>query len=191
VTRRKLDAYYTPDHVAAACVDTLGDVLVGATVIEPSAGGGAFVRALQRAQPARIIAIDVDPEAPILVEPPDGVETMCGNFTALDTSMGTAYTRRWWVVGNPPYGNAEAHVRAALAIAEATNGGVAMLLRLAFLESQQRADFWDRYPLHELHPLTQRPSFTGGRTDSCAYGWFVWRFDVPPTDAIRPLRWSQ
>jgi hypothetical protein len=26
-----------------------------------------------------------------------------------------------------------------------------------------------------VHVLSRRPSFTGGGTDSAAYGWFVWR----------------
>ena len=48
MTRRALDAYYTPDDVALACVDALAPLVArGASICEPSVGGGAFVRALR------------------------------------------------------------------------------------------------------------------------------------------------
>ena len=43
--RDKLDRYYTPDNVARACTARL-TIPDGATVLEPSVGGGAFVRAV-------------------------------------------------------------------------------------------------------------------------------------------------
>jgi hypothetical protein len=49
-----------------------------------------------------------------------------------------------------------------------------MLLRLGFLESKKRREFWRRHPLTQLYPLIERPSFTGSGTDATAYGWFVW-----------------
>lgn len=39
--RAPLDAYYTPDAVARACVATIAAELRGARVWEPHAGGGA------------------------------------------------------------------------------------------------------------------------------------------------------
>lgn len=39
------DAYYTPDAVARACI-RVTEIPAGAMVLEPSVGGGAFVRAL-------------------------------------------------------------------------------------------------------------------------------------------------
>jgi hypothetical protein len=49
-----------------------------------------------------------------------------------------------------------------------------MLLRLAFLESKRRFNFWQQYPVNKLYILSQRPSFTGKGTDATAYAWFVW-----------------
>jgi hypothetical protein len=81
------------------------------------------------------------------------------------------------VIGTPPYRQAQEHVERAIGIATADRtmpGGVAFLLRLAFLEGQGRAEFWRKHPPTEVHVLTRRPSFTGGKTDSCAYAFFVW-----------------
>jgi len=42
------------------------------------------------------------------------------------------------------------------------------------LESKKRKDFWQRHPVNGLYVLSERPSFTGGKTDAAAYAWFVW-----------------
>jgi hypothetical protein len=159
-----LDRFYTPDDCAAACVATLGD-LRGQRVWEPHAGGGGFVRALLNAG-AVVTASDLDPEAA-------GLNLRCttfvGDFLAYPADDGNEPA---WVVGNPPYNDAEAHVRHAIAHASI---GVGMLLRLAFLETEKRRAFWREHPATEVHVLVNRPSFTGGGNDSAAYGWFVWR----------------
>ncbi|MCL6612078.1 MAG: hypothetical protein K6T66_11125 [Peptococcaceae bacterium] len=51
---------------------------------------------------------------------------------------------------------------------------IIMLLRLAFLESKKRRDFWRRYPVNGLYVLSERPSLMGGKTDAAAYAWFIW-----------------
>ena len=74
------------------------------------------------------------------------------------------------IITNPPFYLAEEFVRKALRCAT----HVAMLLRLAFLESRKREDFHKEHP-SDVYVLSRRPSFTAnGATDSCAYGWFVW-----------------
>lgn len=78
------------------------------------------------------------------------------------------------IITNPPFLLAEEFVRRAIAEVAPVHGTVAMLLRLAFLESVKRAAF------HALHPadvfvLSKRPSFmSNGKTDSSAYAWLVW-----------------
>lgn len=65
--RDKLDRYYTPDALAMACVAALteegGDRILSA--LEPSCGGGAFVRAPQSAgcPPPLLSGCDVDNKA--------------------------------------------------------------------------------------------------------------------------------
>jgi hypothetical protein len=84
------------------------------------------------------------------------------------------FNRYDWVIGNPPFKEAERHVRKALV------GGhdVAFLLRLAFLESKARVPFWTGPGacLRKMWVLAERPSFTAnGKTDSAAYAFFWWQ----------------
>lgn len=176
----ELDRYYTPDDVALACVAAL-HLAPGLTIVEPSVGGGAFAMAARVcSEGCRIVGIDADPNASglVLVD-----EDHVGDFLHWQPAGPVQY-----VIGNPPFNEAEAHVRHALAVSQY---GVAMLLRLAFLETAKRAEFWREHPPDEVHVLVRRPSFTGGATDSAAYGWFVWRkleCDRPPT--LHWLDWS-
>lgn len=161
--RISLDAYYTSDDVAERCVSTLPD-LNGRRIIEPSVGGGAFARAIRScAIPSGLVGVDVNENA-------DGFdlcnEERIGDFMTVDATAD-------WVIGNPPYSHAEAHVRHALTLAPRC----AFLLRLAFLESTKRVAFWRDHQPARVYVLAQRPSFTGGGTDSAAYGWFVWDAD--------------
>ncbi|MEO6575502.1 MAG: hypothetical protein ABIP89_16760, partial [Polyangiaceae bacterium] len=76
------------------------------------------------------------------------------------------------VISNPPFSLAQAFVQKSLDLAKPTRATVAVLLRLAFLESKKRAKFHADNP-SDVFVLTERPSFTGdGKSDSCAYAWF-------------------
>lgn len=211
-----LDAFYTPDDVAAACVRTLGG-LRGLSVLEPHAGGGAFVRAATAAGAASVWAMDINPQAPALA-PGACPNRMCGDFLR-EAPIGPGGA--WggeppdWILGNPPFNEAEAHVRRALSLAR---HGVGFLLRLAFLEGLERAEFWREHRPSEVYVFRTRPSFRelyedgtvgrlrkrdrdtgevvtkGGKPvlvgcDSCAYGWFVWRLGVTHEPVLRWLDW--
>ena len=162
--RRPLDAYWTPEPVARACLDTLGS-LEGLRVWEPHCGGGAFVR-VALAKGAVVFASDADPL------PVSRQDKRSAHFQAdfLTHRPGESVD---WIVGNPPFTYAEEHVRRALGHHPAF--GVAFLLRLAFLESAKRAPFWREHPPTRVLVLSERPSFTDGGTDSAAYGWFIWQ----------------
>ena len=160
VTRRALDAYYTPDDLAEALVSVL-PVQEWDTALEPSCGGGAFVRAMQRRK-MQVLGMDIDGEAA-------GLRGLSHAIVADFLAYDFAYHEPLWVIGNPPFSDAEAHVRHAL---DVTDRHVAFLLRLAFLESRKRVPFWREHPPRKVWVLSERPSFTGGATDSCAYGWF-------------------
>ena len=155
-----LDAYYTPEKLAAALVDLL-PIRPGEAVLEPSCGGGAFVRALLKKTP-EVVAMDLDPEAPGLAL----TLSACADFLSIMPRI-----KPRWIVGNPPYNAAQKHVEHAL---EASAQHVAFLLRLGFLESKKRLGFWRRHPCRKVFALSERPSFTGGGTDSAAYALFWW-----------------
>jgi hypothetical protein len=181
--RDRLDRYYTPDKLAERLVGLL-PLKGGQKVLEPSAGGGAFVRALWRLQspggervPLYISAIDIDPDAPIfsrgvgMVNPEPGWKTPGVGLRVADFTQCFFKPGPDWIIGNPPYRHAETHIRWALKQAKV---GVAFLLRLSFLESAERLAFWYESPVNDLYVLAERPSFTGQGTDSSAYAFFVW-----------------
>lgn len=181
MTRRALDAYYTPDDVALACVDALAPLVArGSTIVEPSVGGGAFVRALrERGVGGFLQGVDVNPQAP-------GLE-LCELRTVAD--FRETYPVADWVIGNPPYRDAEEHVLHALKIARV---GVGFLLRLNFLAGQGRYfRLWSGgpVPLHSVHVLAARPSFAQGGTDATDYAFFVWTRDIPYVPRVPVIRW--
>lgn len=51
---------------------------------------------------------------------------------------------------------------------------VFMLLRLNYLASIKRYEWWKNNPPVALYVLSKRPSFTGSGTDATDYAWFVW-----------------
>lgn len=173
MSRVELDAYYTPHKLACACVRAT-PLAPSDLVLEPSCGDGAFLSALQDIAPqgVRLAAMELNESAKGLQFP--GLEyAINGDFTKTLIRRGQQPD---WVVGNPPYLHAEEHVRRALKIAKK---GVGFLLRLAFLESKKREDFWMQYPCSDIHVLSQRPSFVGGGADMAAYAWFVWKKEKP------------
>jgi hypothetical protein len=160
--RKAFDAYYTSDETAQLCVDAIGHRL--GTVLEPHAGGGAFIRALMPVAD-NVIGLDCDSFAPTL--------TAYKGVTFGDFLTYCPLNPIDWVVGNPPYKNAELHVQQALKLARE---GVGFLLRLSFLASLKRKSLWGAVPPAEIHVLSKRPSFTtDGATDSADYAFYIWR----------------
>lgn len=173
--RRDRDAYFTPDALAEALVGLL-PISPLHTVWEPHVGGGAFARAVYNRRIWLIVSDVHEPSVRALREcAPRRWEV--GDFLDLDWHAD-------WIIGNPPFRDAEAHIRHALNQAPR----VAFLLRLAMLESKARAPLWRDHPPSVVYVLQERPSFTGSGTDSAAYGWFVWGTSNGPTE-LRWLSW--
>jgi hypothetical protein len=101
-----------------------------------------------------------------------------GDFLGHDLPKAWGGGQPDWIVTNPPFRTAGAFARLGL---ERARCGVALLLRLAFLEGGQRYRL-----LHGAEPLTlcavfaERVPMTLGRWDpkassATAYAWFLWR----------------
>jgi hypothetical protein len=179
------DAYYTPQPVADACVRVLQHTLPpNARVLEPHAGGGAFVRALRSVRPdVQVSLLDKNPDAPAFdLAREHGLPHLPADF------LSTSPSDIDWIVGNPPYADALAHVEHAL---RHTLTGVGFLMRLAFLEGAARRPFFSRYPPCDVHVLVNRPSFAFGKTDSAAYAFFVWRVRTVSAPRIHWLNWRR
>lgn len=75
------------------------------------------------------------------------------------------------ILTNPPFSLAVEFCDHANRLAR----NVFMLLRLNFLASRKRRDWWRRNPPGALFILSKRPSFTDdGATDATDYAWFYW-----------------
>jgi len=72
---------------------------------------------------------------------------------------------------NPPFSIAQEFIEHSLPRSKC----VVMLLRINFLGSKKRYDFWQKNKPDAIYVLSKRPSFTGKGTDATEYAWFVWQ----------------
>jgi hypothetical protein len=165
------DYYPTPPFATRGLLEQES---FGTTIWEPACGNGAISKVLKRAG--------------YLVISSDIVDRGYGDIEDFLSSR----RKEESIVTNPPYKLAEAFVRKALG---ASTYKVAMLLRLCFLESQQRYPLFTETPLKAVYVFSRRLTFyrggkAGGRKSdkegeavsraaivkggAVAYAWFVW-----------------
>ena len=171
--RRKNDHYATP----AWCIDVAVDIACGPAscchvhglpfIVDAGCGEGAILSKFEEAG-YEGAGIEIDP---VLAEQArsrcDG-EIVGSDF--LSWTPDDLHSAQWsMAVMNPPFSYAQQFVEHALE----SCGSVLALLRLSFLESRKRRAFWQNNPA-DVYVLSRRPSFMGGKTDSCAYAWFLW-----------------
>ena len=182
--RRAADYYPTPSW----CVRRLLEAcpLPGGRWIEPGAGTGSIIRAVNEfRRDVTWTAIELRTECERhLVDAMGGLCFLGGDrivvadFLTIDLDATTHKV----ALGNPPFSLAQAFVDRALQAAEQ----VVFLLRLSFLESQERAAWWQDHPA-DVFVLPNRPSFTGAGTDATAYGWFRWHKSRRADGVLRVL----
>lgn len=165
--REKNDFYPTPERATKALL--AAETFAGA-VWEPACGDGAISRLFE--------------EAGYPVVSSDLVNRGFGE-------SGVDFLLEWQsrapnIVTNPPFKLAVPFVRKALQL---STGKVAMLLKIAFLEGQERAKLFAASPLARVHVFSQRLAFVPGdgarKLDGggmMAFAWFVWdrAHDGPP-----------
>lgn len=130
----ELDRFYTPARLAEVIVDALA-MEAPRTVLEPSVGGGAFARAVLRRWPrVALCGLDVDPQAL--------GQKWCRDFAVMDASTAHLAPAYDLIVGNPPFGDALAHVQAMLDLRPQV---------LAFILP------WSHWGVDEWQPLLRGP----------------------------------
>lgn len=91
------------------------------------------------------------------------------------------------IISNPPFFLAREFIGHALECV-ASDGYVAFLLRLNFLETEDRFRFFQHYMPHRIYVHHKRMSFTGdGKTDSVAYMHAVWKRGPNTTSKTRVI----
>lgn len=172
--RHWADFYPTPRPFADETVRVIAPLIQQANpfMLDPGAGDGIFGDAFKAVYPGSVVCgTDLRP----LSRPRSYDYWYTGGY---DFSKRPRRREPLFdvVIGNPPYNKAEEFVRLGLSLL--TPGGVlAYLLRLAFLEGQDRgADLYECYPPRKVWVCSERPSFTGdGNTDATAYAVLVWQ----------------
>lgn len=158
--------------------------------LEPCAGEGAIVRAIQSYEhlsynDAGWAVAEIRPEClpalealPNLVAPP----AIC-DFLA-DEGTERIFD---FAIFNPPFSKAMEFLQACLKRART----VVMLQRVGFLEGEDRNGFLRRCP-PDLFVLTSRPSFDSRGSDAACYGWYVWRSEELErrSGALHILEWK-
>jgi len=167
--RNDQDNYITPEWVVNALLDNID--LQGDEILEPCAGDGAIIRALiQRYGNTKYYtAIEIRDERNNLLMA--GADRIYNQLDFLKIG-GPVNPQETTIITNPPYGIAQEIIEHCFELYPEDD--IIMLLRLNFLGSQKRKEFWERHPVKQIYVLSKRPSFTAGGTDSCEYAWFVW-----------------
>jgi len=150
--RNAFDSYKTPNEAIEPLWKRLF-IDLSAEAFEPCLGDGNIARSI----PCNNV---------MYCELSEGVDYLSGKtLPAVDL-----------VVTNPPFSLAQEFLSVSFTHCR---GVVAYLLRLNYLGSQKRKDWWQgKTPTH-LYVLSERPSFNwdGRGTDATEYAWFVWDFN--------------
>lgn len=173
------DFYCTPPEAVRALLKA---EQFSGTIWEPACGDGAIVNVL-RDTGHRVYATDlVDRGCPDSESRVDFLMEQAPSF-----AIGA-------IVTNPPYALAQRFVARALTLAVPK---VAMLLRLAFLESTGRSAILDGGNLARVYPFRNRLArmhrhgWTGKRSSSSiAFAWFVWELGWNKPTELRRISWE-
>lgn len=159
--RRDKDFYPTPAAATLALLRSeVGPKLFG-NILEPCVGAGDMSRLLVKSG-VNLFTADIDPQWPADVH----CDASNYDFRTMEVSGID------WVVTNPPFNCGLEILKNLL---PQVNRGVAMLLRVTFLEPTiHRGSFLVDHPPSKIIHMP-RVSFTGdGKTDSAHAAWIVW-----------------
>lgn len=169
-TRIVNDVYPTDAALTSALLDHL-DFPLNTTILEPCYGNGDMAKVLRRhPNVIRVYGTDINGFSNVSWFPHKDATT------EIYWDEFTAPTDIDWVVTNPPFNCAEKILPLAW---DKALEGVAMLLRLSYLEPTKGRGQWLQDHADQLRlvmPIGQpRPSFReDGGTDTVTTCWFVW-----------------
>lgn len=169
--RRERDAYFTPMHAIAALRQIEGESIRGQELVDPCCGDGRMAEQFAL-HFERMTLNDIAPAIPSdrLAALPSSCSVSLKHLDATIPEPGLWWGGDW-VVTNPPWRIASDIAQNAIRNARC---GVALLLRLSFLEATKKRQWLKRSPPRSVIVLP-RISFNGsGKTDSVCPAWFLW-----------------
>ena len=154
------DAFYDVDQMNWWLLDK---------IFEPCAGDGNLIKYMRAKGINRFIwANELDESHKSQLEKSGASATSYDDFLQMKGVEGVYDI----IIANPPFSCAQEFIEKCLT--EWKPKRTIMLLRLNFLGSQKRKEFWKKFPPSLIYVLSKRPSFTGNGTDSQEYAWFIW-----------------
>lgn len=177
--RNESDWYATPPWVTHRLFDEgalgEGQVLPGGRWLEPCAGDGELIRAVNVKRPDIVwSANEIREEMRAVLLPHAPGIVSIGDFTEMHPETWDGALPFDVSITNPPFSLAMPIIRKSLTVAKTT----VMLLRLNFWGSQDRQPFLMENP-PDTFVLPNRPVFSLNKfgkpgTDSPEYAWFIW-----------------
>ncbi len=170
MARRKNDFYCTPDALTLALIDYMPEIVQTTSIYDPCAGDGRMAKLLAK-NGAFAWLNDIDPQW-----------NTSYNLDARTFFPGGQQFH--WLVTNPPFNCADQiflnhRQRGKTALVN----GIALLLRLSWLEPTKRRQFLKDDPPNSIVVLP-RTSFTeDGKTDSVTCAWMIWH-EIPMDNKI-------
>lgn len=80
-----------------------------------------------------------------------------------------------YIIGNPPFNLAQGFIEKSYSLLN-ENGQLNMILRLSFLESKSRYEFWQKHKPKKVSIFAVRPSFVdSGKRYTTAIASYVWQ----------------
>lgn len=164
--RPDTDFYGTPTWATEALLDREP---FGFSVLEPACGDGAISKVLTKHHQV---------ESYDLYDHGYGITGV--DFLDFVWSLNTQWDA---IITNPPYRLAEEFLQHALDITRDSNGKVALLLKLQFLEGQKRKKILEQSPLSKVYIFSKRLTFTRnnepvGNSGMMAFAWYVWDWNI-------------
>jgi hypothetical protein len=173
-----IDLYETPAYVTEALLDR--ETFIG-TILEPCCGNGAICDVLEKRGIAPIFGCDIRTDDRVWSKAQKNVDF---RSAYLDDSFDN-------IITNPPFYCAKEIIENALRVSEQK---VAMFLKLVFLESARRYEFFQNTPLETVYVFSKRVNLFRDsqpipeNSGTMAFAWFVWNHDKPEEQEPR-IRW--
>ncbi|HWS31034.1 MAG TPA: hypothetical protein VN512_13090 [Clostridia bacterium] len=170
MSRQDKDYYPTPRWAIDLLLDNYQ--LQEGWILEPCAGNGVICAALRdhAGWDGSISAVEIRAEEQTALEEHCD-EVYINDFLKLP--KGCFGAAPGTIITNPPFSCAKEIIEHSFEIADERTETI-MLLRLGWLETKDRYDFWRKHSNVSLITLRDRPKFVGNGTDFAAYGWFIW-----------------
>ena len=163
--RQENDFYPTPSWCVHRLLDRLDLTKNGLNWVEPCAGNGNIIKAVQEIHPnVSWDAVELQEQFKPKLEVLKPKSLIIGDF--LDQKNDEPYDV---IITNPPYALVDDFLFACLERAKVT----VFLLRLNFLVSDKRASFLRRNRFPDCYILPNKPYFGPGVSD-VEYCWYVW-----------------